>query len=259
MKKLFLAFVFAVLSLGLFAQNQYVPVYVVADSSINFTRVLEVGTPVYCVSLNQMIFTKVKVGKVGSYDFNWLLASASRYTTPDFTSPTSFTTENATIQDTAFVGGGLNYIIEANTNTLGVPNSWKVADTSFIGSANYIWQNTVNGLKVPNSITAVDTVFGARVYGVSELIVGTQTIASSANRATFNNSVVATDSLLGAQTTVSGTATSLYNVLTTTDTVTDAPVGSIQFKISDSSLYVKIRATGTKHARWIKFSRTVMP
>jgi hypothetical protein len=38
--------------------------------------------------------------------------------------------------------------------------------------------------------------------------------------------------------------------ITATDTVTDAPVGTICYKTSDSTLYLKIRMTGSKTARW---------
>ena len=72
------------------------------------------------------------------------------------------------------------------------------------------------------------------------------------NSSTITGSVVAGDSISGTTLIASGYVAGGNITITNTDTITAAPVGTICFKISDSTAYMKIRMTGTTHARWKK-------
>jgi hypothetical protein len=55
---------------------------------------------------------------------------------------------------------------------------------------------------------------------------------------------------------VSGNITGATIGVSGVDTVTSAPVGSIIYRAADSTLWVKIKATGTKAQRWNKISHS---
>jgi hypothetical protein len=51
-----------------------------------------------------------------------------------------------------------------------------------------------------------------------------------------------------------GTVTAVTVGVSGTDTVTAAPVGSICYRAADSTLWLKIKSTGTNAARWNKIT-----
>lgn len=155
------------LSFGTFAQNGFVPVYVIADTSLKINRILETGTPIYVVSENKFYFTTTRIGVPNFYNVNWLIADSTRYEQPDFTSSTSMST--AYLNATYIKGTHSNYTADSSTTA----------------------------------------------------------VASSTDKA-------------------------LYQVFSSTDTSANCPVGGLAYRAADSTLWLRIKATGVKSARWNK-------
>lgn len=128
-----------------------------------------------------------------------------------------------------------------------------------------------NGVTLSHSLTATDTLFAAVVSGSTKVtspsvvatttftMPGTTTLTrKNANGVTASHSITATDTLFAAVASTSGNINATGNVVgavvgvSGTDTVSAAPVGTICYRAYDSTLYLKIKLTGPKSARWMK-------
>ena len=82
--------------------------------------------------------------------------------------------------------------------------------------------------------------------------------AGNANRIRINGRLVTraveATSLAATTVTTTGVLSGVGVKVATTDTVTAAAVGTMCYKVSDSTLYLKIRMTGTTGARWKKLN-----
>ena len=169
-----------------------------------------------------------------------------------------------------------HYVAQTGTATLSaitaslLPNA---SATYNLGSSTYKWQdmylsrNALIGgtLGVTGVLTAtggvVGTVTGAA--SLNELLTNKKTASSTSN--TFYYSCLAInariDSIAALLARITG-QTFTGEVIGTTvgasglDTVTTASVGTISYRAADSTLWVKIKATGPKSARWNKISKT---
>ena len=87
------------------------------------------------------------------------------------------------------------------------------------------------------------------------LIAAGTSVASAISTGKLVKSTRAVSVLRTATLVASGNITGATLGVSGTDTVPTAPLGSLSFKISDSTFYSKIKLTGVKSARWNKITK----
>jgi hypothetical protein len=159
--------------------------------------------------------------------------------------PSAVSSNTITTAGSATIGGALGV---TGITTLGTANITAGTITTATLGGKAFTKKDINGGAYAGSITiaATDTAFVPVVDATTKLISpfavvtyisGTHSNITADSAAT----VVASGNIKGATIGVSGT-----------DTVTAAPVGSITYRAADSTIWVKIKSTGVKSARWNK-------
>jgi hypothetical protein len=160
------------------------------------------GDPVYVQSTKTLYFLATDIWRVGTYNMNWVLADATRYTqATGLTLTGGYYLDTATSQtshgDKGFFGTLTAYgtlrvkgqtITQDNLNRLDFANSIQVNDTAFIGANQYLFQKNTNGIKGEGSFTIPDTMF---------LGSGQYLFQNTVNGIKVNNSFTAADTVFG--------------------------------------------------------------
>ena len=212
MKKIFASIVIFAIAISAFAQvtPQKRLIAVVADTSVKFSSSMKSGDPVYVQSTKTLYFLATDIWRVGTYNMNWVLADATRYTqATGLTLTGGYYLDTATSQtshgDKGFFGTLTAYgtlrvkgqtITQDNLNRLDFANSIQVNDTVFIGANQYILQTTINRLKSEGSFQATDSLIATTVSGSTRVLVGLQALTQdNINRLDLNNSLQVNDTL----------------------------------------------------------------
>lgn len=238
MKKFILMAFMAIMLVGaVFAQQTKKHlILTIPTAATAFGEIVKIGDFVYITEDSTLYSVKIQMGPnaTGTY----MKASTARYnvvkqvqtgpvaTTTGTFSSTLGVTGTATFAGALNAAGAIGFGTSNNKVTIAAATgNTAIAGTLAVTGVATIQGQTmtadhVNNIKFGNSVTATDTVFGP--------------VISTAK-------VVSTGTVVGTAIGVSGT-----------DTVTTAPVGTLCYRAADSTMYLKIKLTGPKSARWMK-------
>lgn len=291
MKKIALALIATILMTGaVMAQastkNQgYVMGYVIPTQTTQTTEYIKKNSFVYITSDTTLYLTKINIG-VGSRMSTTLLASAGNYSVINRAifggKAISFFVDTANAQNVygvktfknnaTFAGTvGVTGNVAVNTNkfnvtaasgntaiagTLGVAGNFAVNTNKFTvdASGNVVADGTlgVTGFATLKGLSATDSIIP---FANGNGRVGTLTHRFTSG---YINTVYTTVLSPPSGGTLGVTATtgnfSSHVGVSGTDTVTSTPVGGLCYRAADSTMYLKIRLTGPKSARWQKIT-----
>lgn len=118
-------------------------------------------------------------------------------------------------------------------------------------TANITTANVATTLTLPGGTTITKTTGNANSATTSgSLVVGGNDTLTTTHIAATNAALSGTLGVTGVATFTAAPVLTAGIDVNTTDTITAATVGTICYKTSDSTLYLKVRATGTTGARW---------
>lgn len=146
---------------------------------------------------------------------------------------------------------GVTGNVAVNTNKFNVTAA--SGNTAIAGTLGVTGNMAVNTDKFTVTAASGNTLVAGTLGVTGVTTIQGQTLsADHVNNLKAGNSITATDTLFGAVVTGTGNVYGATIGVSGTDTVTAAPVGSLCYRAADSTLYLKIKLTGPKSARWQK-------
>lgn len=223
---------------------------------------VNVGDFIYVIADSAMYMSKVAFGRAGTGTY--LLADTSRYAVAKLaTGVTALTVTtlagsgNATIGGTLGVTGATTLagaLNAAGACGFGASNN-KVTIAAATGNTAIAGTLVVSGASItlPGATTITKTTGNANSVTTSgSLVVGGNDTLTTTHIAGTNAALSGTLGVTGVATFTAAPVLTAGIDVNTTDTITAAAVGTLCYKNSDSTLYIKVRLTGTTGARWKK-------
>lgn len=255
MKKLALFIAVLLVAAASYGQNLigFRPVMIVPDTSYEFPMLVKAGDLVFVTSTGTMYQLKVDVGR--PKNMHYILASTARYNNADITTFDSHgasyfvdTATNQTMHGTkGFFGDVSMYgkLSTAGNVAIGTTafDKFTVAGTS--------GNTVIAGTLAVSGTSALADVTATKVRALDSLNVALTKIyrGTSATAVWVDDTV---HSILGFKTGRTGAVQGGMIGCVGTDTITAAPIGSLCYRAADSTMYLKIKLTGPKSARWMK-------
>lgn len=170
-------------------------------------------------------------------------------------------------RDSGIVYYNTTYLIQAGTSVQSAISTGKLVKGTITATTLRATTLSVTNISA-GTATATVSISAPSVAATTTLVLpGTKTVVRSSNNAncvTFSGSLSAgsADTVFASVTSTgkvdastvfaSGIVSGEYVAAVGTDTVTAAPIGAITYRAADSTIWIKIKLTGPKSARWQK-------